>query len=245
MNQNSTISQDIEHLLKKASEANTVIIAETTRFLQQLASSKMNTRDMAGMQKQLFKDAVNLFVKVNLQHTANLIDMGVAISRHLNEKFNGSPGTVTEPANNEDTEKPAFELKTTAPAGKTATTAFLLNSDKSEPVKCELFHSVFTDELNPENHLSVISKFSPQSFELISGTAQRIDMTVAIPLEGKPGLYRSHIKVQGFEHTHFDVLLEVTTPEISAASDEVKTARKAPVKKAAKKSSPKKPPKNS
>jgi len=245
MNQQSTIAQDIEHLLKKASEANTVIIAETTRFLQQLASSKMNTRDMAGMQKQLFKDAVNLFVKVNLQHTANLIDVGVAISKHLNEKFNSSPADYSETVSAESVEKPAFELKTSGQAGKTATTAFLLNSDKSEPVKCELFHSVFTDEQNPENLLSVISKFNPQSFELMSGNAQRIDMTVAIPIEGKPGLYRSHIKVQGFEHTHFDVLLEVTPPAVAATVEEVKAARKAPPRKATKKSSGKQPPKNS
>jgi len=242
MNNNSTIAQDIEHLLKKASEANTVIIAETTRFLQQLASSKMNTRDMAGMQKQLFKDAVNLFVKVNLQHTANLIDMGVAISKHLNEKFNGTPGANSGPVGAEVSEKPAFELKTSAQAGKTATTAFLLNSDKSEPVKCELFHSVFTDESNPENRLSVISKFTPQSFELISGASQRIDMTIAIPVEGKPGLYRSHIKVQGFEHTHFDVLLEVAEPTFSAPVEEAKVTKKAAPKKAAKKSSSKGPP---
>ena len=210
--QQTTLTQDIEQLIKKASEANTVIISETAKFLQQLGSSKLNGEGLASMQKQLFSDAVNLFVKLNIQHTANLIDMGVAISKQLNRNMESRSGAATPPAPTAEPGKPAFELNANCEAGKTAAVEFLLNSDKQEPVVCQLKQSAFDLESDPAVQVECEVSFAPQSFELLFGKPQRVEMKVAVPAGTEPGQYRSHIHVDGFEHTFFDLLLTVSAP---------------------------------
>ena len=86
-NQTTTIAQDIEQLIKKVSHNNTIIISDTVNFLQQLSTSNLSRGDVVNMQKELFNEAVNLFVKINIQHVSNLFDMGVAISKHLNQQL--------------------------------------------------------------------------------------------------------------------------------------------------------------
>ncbi|MBK7937780.1 MAG: hypothetical protein IPJ82_12105 [Lewinellaceae bacterium] len=225
-NQQTTIAQDIEQLIKKASAANTEIISETARFLQQLSTSKLSGENVASLQKQLFSDAVNLFVKLNIQHTANLIDMGVAISKHLNQQFDKQ--TNTPPVQQEpqyDTDKPAFELNATCQAGGTATAEFLLNSDKKDPVLCHLMQTSFALEGDPSVQNEFETTFLPQSFQLLFGKPQRVEIKIKLPAATRAGVYRSHIRVHGFEHTFFDLLLNVTPQQ--------KTVPKAPASKSA------------
>lgn len=77
--QQSTITQDIENLFKKTTEANKLFLTESVKFVKQLSSSKIKGEELFTTQKQLLKDAVNLFVKLNIQYTSNLIDLGVAV----------------------------------------------------------------------------------------------------------------------------------------------------------------------
>ena len=236
-NQQTTIAQDIEQLIKKASAANTEIISETARFLQQLTTSKLSGENVASLQKQLFSDAVNLFVKLNIQHTSNLIDMGVAISKHLNQQFDKQ--TNAPPADQEpqyDTDKPAFELNASCHAGGTATAEFLLNSDKKEPVLCHLMQTSFALEGDPSVQNEFETTFLPQSFQLLFGKPQRVEIKVKPPAATQAGMYRSHIRVHGFEHTFFDLILTVTpqqkaAPRAPAAAKSAGKPAAAPKKK--------------
>src|SRR5688572_8725573 len=85
--QQSSIAQELEHLFKKTAEANKVFLKESAKFVRQLSSSKIKGEELFTTQKQLFKDAVSLFVKLNIQHTSNLIDLGVAITKRLNQNL--------------------------------------------------------------------------------------------------------------------------------------------------------------
>src|SRR6185312_7561520 len=209
----NTITQDIEQLIKKASEANTVIIAETAKFLTRLAEKKVDTKSVASIQKQLFADALNLFVKLNLQHTSNLIDMGVALSRHLNVSDdtlkNGQPGVQTKSETNYQNTAPAFELATSVAAGEIAKTAFLLNSDKKETLHCSLAHSIFLNTQTAAGLPDLKPIFTPDTFQLAFGEPFRIDVSIPVAKDIAPGIYRSSVSVVGFEHTHFDLLLEI------------------------------------
>src|SRR5438552_9666768 len=120
--QQTSIVQDLEHLFKKTTDANKIFLTESAKFVKKLGSSKIKGEELFTTQKQLFKDAVNLFVKLNIQHTSNLIDLGVAITKRLNQNV-----TVNEDDQQEDfpgDSKPAFVLNVSGAPGATATTQF-------------------------------------------------------------------------------------------------------------------------
>src|ERR1043165_4799578 len=114
-NQQRPLAKEIETLLKKAAEANTVIVSETSKFLSRLAKSEVKPSEMASIRKKLFTDAINGLIKLNVQYTSNLIDMGVAISKSINQYFSPVESNAITPANNTNTvtapaEEKAFEL---------------------------------------------------------------------------------------------------------------------------------------
>jgi len=212
------IAKEIESLIKKASEANTIIISETAKFISKIANSKIKPAEMASIQKQLLLDAVNSFVKLNIQYTSSLIDAGVNISKNINKHLSATADAAVNNTSTSAAQQPqhfAFELKTAAPAGEKAATAFLIHNDKQESVNCSIIISDFTNEIDGTVAPAFDVIFNPQVFELSYGSAQRVDVSVNIPAVIKPGLYRSHISVEGFEHTHFDILLDVAPPKIN------------------------------
>jgi hypothetical protein len=56
--------------------------------------------------------------------------------------------------------------------------------------------------------------FIPQSFQILFGESQKVDINVKIPGDAKEGVYLSNIKVDGFEHTFFSLYLTVTSPQV-------------------------------
>ncbi len=84
MNEQTSITQDLESLFKKTTEANKIFFSESTKFIKNISSSNIKGEDIFTNQTKLFKDALNLFVKLNIQHTSNLLDLGVAITKKLN-----------------------------------------------------------------------------------------------------------------------------------------------------------------
>ncbi|MEO6221417.1 MAG: hypothetical protein ABIO81_13375, partial [Ginsengibacter sp.] len=90
MNEQTSISQDLEHLFKKTTDANKTFFSESAKFVRNISASNIKGEDIFSTQKQLFKEALNLFVKLNIQHTSNLIDLGVAITKRLNQQTDTS-----------------------------------------------------------------------------------------------------------------------------------------------------------
>jgi len=211
--QQSSIAQDLEHLFKKTTEANKLFLTESTKFVKKISSSKVKGEELFATQKQLFKDAVNLFVKLNIQHTSNLIDLGVAITKRLNQNV-----AVKEEDQQEDfpgDSKPAFVLNVSGIPGATVTTQFLLDSNKEEPIVCNLKQTEYTLETDPSVKRVFETTFTPQSFEILHGQSQKVDINITIPTDAAEGVYLSNMQVDGFEHTFFSLYVTVITPNES------------------------------
>lgn len=231
--------QEVEQLISKISKSNTEIISEVTKFLGQLSASKMSFNDVVSMEKKMLTDTVDMFIKLNSKYTSDLIDIAVAVSKQLNQntvKTNGFEGGQSATA------QPAFEIKTGAEAGGTASAAFLLNSSKPGTIKCNIKSSDFVSESNKDLKFTPAISFTPQSFEMNQGVPQKVESSIPVPAGTAAGVYRSHVVVEGFEDTFLDILLEVTASKTEVASPakvaavataKSSTAKKAPAKKAA------------
>lgn len=208
--QQSSLTQDLEHLFKKTTDANKLFLTESAKFVRQLSSSNIKGEEIFTTQKQVFKDAVNLFVKLNIQHAENLIDLGVAITKRMNQNFNKEDVNAQQdfPGDN----KPAFVLRVSGAAGSAVTTQFLLDSNKEEPIICNLKQSEYTLEGDPSVKKIFETTFTPQSFEILHGQSQKVDINVLIPSDAKEGVYLSNMLVDGFEHTFFSLYVTVTSP---------------------------------
>ena len=211
MNQDSSISHDLETLFKKTTEANKIFFSESAKFIKNISASNLKGEEIFNTQQKIFKEAFNAFVKLNIQHTSNLLDLGVAITKRMNgtrigENQDESGGESPTDAS------PSFVLNISAAAGTTATTQFLLDSEKKDPVFCHLAQSEFILEEDPSTRESFVTRFLPQSFQLNFGEAQKIEVFIDISSLAKEGIYRSDIKVEGFEHTYFTLVLRVTPP---------------------------------
>ena len=212
--QQSSIAQDLEHLFKKTTEANKLFLAESAKFVRRISSSNIKGEELFVTQKQLFKDAVNLFVKLNIQHTSNLIDLGVAITKRLNQNLSARQNESSQqdfPGDN----KPAFVLNVSGAPGATVTTQFLLDSNKEEPIICNLKQTEYTLESDPSVKKVFETTFTPQSFEILQRQSQKVDINIKIPADATEGVYLSNIQVDGFEHTFFSLYITVTSPKDS------------------------------
>lgn len=211
MNEQTSITQDLEHLFKKTTDANKVFFTESAKFVKQLSSSDIKGEKLLSAQKELFKDAFNLFVKLNIQHVSNLIDLGSAITKRLNQK-----AEVTKDNNQQEQDsgdnKPAFVLNVSGAAGTTAAVQFLLDSDKQDPVICNLKETEYI--LQSDNPVKEVFEtiFNPQSFTVFFGKPQKIEINIKIPVDAAEGVYQSNIQAEGFEHIFFTLFLTVTGP---------------------------------
>lgn len=211
--QQTSIVQDLEHLFKKTTDANKIFLTESAKFVKKLGSSNIKGEELFNTQKQLFKDAVNLFVKLNIQHTSNLIDLGVAITKRLNQNIDTKQEDVSHQQDFPGDDKPAFVLNVAGAPGAVVTTQFLLNSDKKDPVLCNLKQTEYSLQSNSSIKQVFETTFTPQSFQILFGESQKVEINVKIPGDAKDGVYLSNIKVDGFEHTSFSLYLTVTSPQ--------------------------------
>ena len=230
MNDQSSIAQDLKELFKKTVGANKTFLAESTRFIKQLNLSTIKKEDFISSQKQVLQDALNMFVKLSIQHTSNLIDLSIAISKRVNQQFDSSEGTVSSEGS-QASEKPAFVLNVSGSAGTTTSTEFLLDSDKEKPITCVLTQTDFVLQTDPNVKQTFKTIFSPQSFELFFGKPQKVDIKIEIPATAKEGVYQSNIKVQGFEHTFFSLYLNITAPHDIVKKPSQKRNKRKPNKK--------------
>jgi hypothetical protein len=206
----SSISQELKHLFEKTSETNRILLSESAKFVKQLSSSKINTVDLAPKGRLLFQDALTSYLKLTIRYASNMLDLGVAITKRMNEQFE-QPSAPTK-------DKPAFELTASGIPGATVTVPFLLDSDKKEALFCHLEQSEYIFQNNESMAYDLETNFQPQSFQLLSGKPQKVEITVKIPASAKEGVYRSNIRVHGFEHVFFSLFLTVTEPPASNKS---------------------------
>jgi len=197
----TSIAQDLEHLFKKTVEANQQFISAGARFVKNLSASNVKGEDLVSGQKEFLTDAFNQFVKLNIQHASNLVDLGIALSQKMGGQFD-----VKEDG------KPAFVLNVSGVPGTTITTQFLLDSDKKDPVLCNLIHTGYIFQQDTAKTAAFETVFSPQSFQLLPAEPQKVTIEIKIPVDAKEGVYLSNVRVEGHENTFFSLYVQVVPP---------------------------------
>jgi hypothetical protein len=206
-----SITQELEQLFQKTAEANKIFFTESTRFVQQLGSSNQSGEDLFNKQKQLFGDALKSLVQLNIQHASNLLDLGIAVAKRFNQSSNTSGTDVAATNENPVVTEPAFVLTAVASPGGTASVQFMLDSSKAEPVSCKLVKNKFILQEDSSVQTDFETQFSPQSFQLLPGEQQRVEISVHVPEDTRPGIYTSDIRVEGFEHIFFSLNLTINS----------------------------------
>ncbi|MEX6686802.1 hypothetical protein QTN47_04810 [Danxiaibacter flavus] len=204
-----TITQELEQLFQKTAEANKIFFKESTRFVQQLGSSGQSGEDLFNKQKQLFGDALKSLVQLNIQHASNLLDLGIAVAKRFNQSSNTSGADVSSTDENAVVTEPAFVLTAVTSPGETANVQFMLDSSKAEPVSCKLIKNKFILQEDRSVQADFETLFTPQSFQLLPGEQQRVEISVQVPGDVRPGIYISDIRVEGFEHIFFQLNLTI------------------------------------
>jgi hypothetical protein len=207
--QQADMAKEFQELFKKTAEANKLFLSEGAKFVSQLATGKLKGEKLASLNNTVLTDAFSAYVRLGIQYTSDLVDLGVTLTKRMKEQL-----AADAPAGNEEakeTNKPAFILKAAGHPGSTATTEFLLDNDKKETVVCNLRQTLYTLQDDPNVKVLFETTFSPQSFHLVPGQPQRVEITVTIPVSAKEGIYVSHTQVEGFEHIFFSLYLQVAS----------------------------------
>ncbi len=203
-----SISQELEQLFQKTAEANKIFFTESTRFVQQLGSSKLSNEDLFNKQKQLFGDALKSLVQLNIQHASNLLDLGIAVAKRFNRSSDEGDDVLHKDVDAVVTE-PSFVLSATTYAGEMASVQFMLDSSKDEPVSCNLIKNQFILQGDSSVQADFETRFMPQSFQLLPGEQQLVEITVKTPADARAGIYTCDIRVEGFEHIFFALNLTI------------------------------------
>ncbi|MGG9960482.1 hypothetical protein [Ferruginibacter sp. SUN106] len=198
----SGVTKDIEELVNKTIEANRFFLSEGANIFKQFTSQSNNTKPAGFVQPEALTNAFNAYLKLNLQHAKNLIDLGVGIAKQSITK-DTVPGEATEP----DIATPAFILKAETIAGDKANLQFVLDNVKTDVVICQLVNTDYTFENDTTVQKKFTTIFNPQSFELKPGGVQTVKIEIATDKTAGPGTYISNVQVKGFEPAFFSIQL--------------------------------------
>ena len=213
---------ELGQLFTKSIEANARVMQDGSEFLKQLAASNIDLEQIAARGGQILSRALTDYARLNADHTSKLIDLGLEFSRDLlaSAGVESKTPTTTTPA---PTEEPPYDIKVVGKPGELCQTAFLLKSDRTEPVDVRFVHSGFVDIYSGQM-LDLPVVFEPLSFTLHPKENVRVIIGLPLPEAARPGHYHMVIRLDGYPEMSFRLLLEVsseTTKEASAVVEEV------------------------
>jgi hypothetical protein len=206
MNQEKEPLADVVgQLLQKSMEANKIFLQEGSRFIKQLGNKDATINTFSLLKSEALSRVVSEYVKLNLHHYNNLVDLGLNFIRQVNPtNDNAAPA-----ADNAESFAPSFVLEKEVEAGQPLNFQFLLDNSKQETVKCELTHSSFTSEQELANPVQFSTVFIPMSFELQPGESRNVQIVIQVPPETAVGRYRSNVQVKGFDPAYFSMYVTV------------------------------------
>lgn len=203
-NEKETFSKVFEEALNKSIEANKVFLNESTRFFQQMTNrdtpNKLNL-----FQGETLSNAFAQYMKLNLDHFNNLVDLGI----NFMKKINDTAGTSEQASPGASTDSPSFVLQRETEAGERVNLQFLLDNVKQQPVTCQLVHTGFNGPSAPSILNSFTAEFTPHMFDLKAGESRPIDINVNVPPDALPGLHSTRVQVKGFEPAYFSIEITV------------------------------------
>jgi hypothetical protein len=199
------LAKDIEELVNKTIEANKFFMSESSNILKHFTNQDTKNKSANFIQPDTISNAFNAYLKLNLQHAKNLIDLGVGLVKQ-------SVTPASEPAAANETAtvaEPAFILTAEVLAGDKAQLQFVLDNVKDQTVLCKLVNTDYTAQNKTLEPKKISTRFVPQSFELKPGGAQTVKIVVTTDKHCEPGSYTSNVQVQGFEPAFFSITLTI------------------------------------
>jgi hypothetical protein len=222
-NEKDSFTKAFGDLITKSIEANKVFLNEGSRFFKQINTQDLKANKFNFFQGDVLSNAVNQYVKLNLGHFNNLVDLGLSFIKNVN---NTAENDSTREKNNEDVDnKPSFILEKEAVAGESVNFQFLLDNVKEEAVICQLINTGYSVQANPSSTKDFKTGFKPQTFDLKAGESKSVNITIDIPDETVPGLYISKVQVKGFEPAYFSIQITVTEKQKKQTSNGGKKAK--------------------
>jgi hypothetical protein len=213
----TTFSKSFETLLNKSIEANKILISEGTQMFKKFTSTeKQHKKNINIFQNELLTKTFNDYVKMNVSHFNNLIDLGLSFVKNIN-----SNPDVKQDENDADSD-PSFILEQTSEEGNVVSFKFLLDNIKNETVKCHFVYSEYILQSDSSIQKDFATEFYPQTFELSTGEAKPISISINIPDNTTPGLYKSKVQVKGFEPAYFAIQITVTKKTKKTVANERK-----------------------
>lgn len=204
-NEKETFTKVFGDLLTKSIEANKVFLNEGARFVKQLSNQDFKPTNI--FQRELLSNTLNEYIKLNLNHFNNLVDLGLNFIKNVNNK-EGDRNQTKDDADVANT--PSFVLEKETEAGQSVSFQFLLDNVKEEPVTCRLIHTGFSLQADPISIQDFKTVFTPQTFDLKAGESKSVGIIIHIPDETVAGLYTSKVQVKGFEPAYFSIQITVT-----------------------------------
>src|SRR4051812_27357798 len=106
MAEQNEIVTALQDLMEKSIKANAEFVQQSGKIFTGLLSQKLEAKDFVEMNNKVLADAMNNFIKMNIQHTQNLMDFGVNVSRNIvsfMENVNKNPdgNTATKSQNDQ------------------------------------------------------------------------------------------------------------------------------------------------
>lgn len=206
------VSDSFEQLFNKSIEASRTFISEGSKIFRGLGN-KDQASEFGGRSKAALSNAFNEYVKLNIRHYSNLVDLSLDFMRNLQ-----AAPTAQEEQVEATKAGPGFVLEADAKPGDTAQLRFALDNIKDATVTCELIHSDF--RLKSDNSLwDFPVTFEPQLFELKQNSSEAITISVSVPADAKPGQYVAKVQVKGFEPAYFALVLHVNEKDEKQLAD--------------------------
>ena len=199
----TTFTKSFEELLNKSIEANKIFMSEGTRLFKNLTNPGKQPQNLNIFQNELVTKTFSEYIKLNVNHFNNLIDLGLNFVKSSNQKTDTGDKKDTDPG-------PSFILEKTTEPGNPVVFNFLLDNVKQETVQCQFIHSGFFLQPEPSTANNFSTGFTPLSFELKAGESKQVAFNILVPAATAPGLYINKVQVKGFEPAYFSIQLTVT-----------------------------------
>jgi hypothetical protein len=169
----TTFTKSFEELLTKSIEANKVFMSEGTRLFKNLTNPDKKLQNLNIFQNEIVTKTFSEYVRLNVNHFNNLIDLGLNFVKSTNQK--------SETGEKETGPGPSFILERTTEPGNPVTFHFLLDNVKQDTVSCMFTNSGFFLQPEPsaENNFSI--GFTPLSFELKAGESKQVTINILVP----------------------------------------------------------------
>ncbi len=182
------------------------------------SSGQMSAASVEDSARTLLK-AYEAYVQLTLRYAEDVVKLGLDVSKEMNQAFGRTTSarkeearSDTRPANQE-----AYVIRLAARAGEAIKTSFSLESGESASRSGKMQAGDFIrQDTGAKGRMKV--GFDPESFTLMPGESQTIEMTISTPKNQAQGLYRSSVSVEGFDDAQFDVLLEISPARKSGKS---------------------------